>query len=147
MGVKMGDKWRWANFGKEEFGCKCSCGLRFEVSEALLDLLQNVRNKVGKPILILSGARCKAHNSSKGVGGAPNSWHIPRDDDLYNTPTLYAADITYANPKDRTARNIYMLYVWASNYKSVGLGIYRNRIHVDARPTGKIARWVNELPR
>ena len=132
------------NFSSEEFVCKCGCGLKFQVDEALLDLLQQVREDTGHAMTILSGCRCRSHNSST-AGAADNSWHIPRDD-LLNLPVLYAADVTYADEKLRTPEGVLRLYAYCSNAKAKGLGLYWNRVHVDTRPTKRVARWISAMP-
>lgn len=132
------------NFNSEEFDCKCGCGLKFKVDEALLDLLQSIRDKTAKALTLTSACRCRSHNANT-VGAAQNSWHVPRDS-LYELPILHAADVTYADPELRTAEGIYQLFVYASMGKAKGLGLYRNRIHIDTRPKKRIARWLSGLP-
>jgi len=132
------------NFSLEEFSCACSCGLKFTVDEALLDILQYMRLAVEEPLVILSGCRCRAHNSTT-LGAAENSWHIPRDS-LMGLPILYASDVTYADKKLRTPENVTKLYIYASNIKAKGLGLYSNRVHVDSRPKKRIARWISAMP-
>ena len=124
--------------------CKCGCGLKFTVDEALLDLLQYVRDKVGEPLVILSGCRCRAHNSNT-VGAAENSWHVPRDN-LLDLPVLYASDFTYKDEALRTPERVMALYIYASTAKAKGLGIYANRIHADTRPKKRAARWISAMP-
>jgi hypothetical protein len=128
------------NFSSEEFACKCGCGLGFIVDDALLDLLQYVRDELEEPLTILSGCRCRAHNSST-LGAADNSWHVPRDS-LMGPPVLYAADVSYADKSKRTAENVLRLYA----YLSQGLGLYSNRCHADTRPTKRVARWISAMP-
>ena len=57
---------------QQETSCKCGCGLN--VQPAFLAKLNEIRQAYGKPIVILSGARCIKHNAS--VGGSPKSSHI-----------------------------------------------------------------------
>ena len=133
------------NFSSEEFVCKCGCGLKFDVDDALLDLLQFARDELGEPLTILSGCRCRAHNSSI-AGAADNSWHIPRDN-LMGPPILYAADVSYADESKRTPENVLRLYAYLSQGKAKGLGLYSNRCHADTRPTRRVARWISAMPR
>ena len=133
------------NFSSEEFACRCGCGLKFDVDEALLDLLQYVRDELGEALKILSGCRCRSHNSNT-VGAASNSWHVPRDS-LMGPPVLYAADVSYADEKMRTPENILRLYAYLSQGKAKGLGLYRNRCHADTRNTKRVARWISGMPR
>ena len=133
------------NFSSEEFVCRCGCGLKFEVDEALLDLLQYARDELGESLEILSGCRCRAHNASI-EGAADNSWHIPRTS-LMSQPILYAADVSYSNKKLRTPENVLRLYAYLSQGKAKGLGLYSNRCHCDTRPSKRVARWISAMPR
>ena len=143
LGGEMGDLRK--NFNSEEFACRCGCGLKFDIDEALLDLLQYARNELGEPLEILSGCRCRAHNSNT-VGAAENSWHIPRDN-LIGPPILYAADVSYADETKRTQVGILKLYCYLSQGKAKGLGLYSNRCHADTRSTKRVARWISSMPR
>jgi len=60
------------SFDKEEFSCKCGCGLDY-IQDGIVQRLQVVRDILKSPILVLSGVRCAKHNSE--VGGAPESYH------------------------------------------------------------------------
>ena len=66
----------WDNikyFKKEEFTCKCGCGLN-NINLKLVKILDEIREYFGQPIIISSGCRCTKHN--KEVGGVANSRHI-----------------------------------------------------------------------
>jgi zinc D-Ala-D-Ala carboxypeptidase len=65
-------KWRWSSFSPREMASKREGELM--VDEDALDKLQALRNKLGRPILITSAYRSKAHN--KAVGGAQESLHM-----------------------------------------------------------------------
>tara|TARA_Y100000310_G_C20396917_1_gene675535 strand:+ start:375 stop:794 length:420 start_codon:yes stop_codon:yes gene_type:complete len=132
------------NFGSEEFACRCGCGLKFKVDDALLDLLQFARDELGEPLEILSGCRCRARNSDT-LGAADNSWHIPRDS-LVGLPVLYAADVSFMDKSLRTPENVLRLYAYLSQGKAKGLGLYSNRCHCDTRPTKRVARWISAMP-
>jgi len=138
----MGDLRR--NFGSEEFACEDGCGLKFQVDEALLDLLQYARDELGEPLEILSGCRCRARNSDT-LGAAENSYHIPRES-LMGLPILYAADVSYADKAKRTPVGILKLYCYLSQGKAKGLGLYSNRCHADTRLSRKVARWISAMP-
>lgn len=111
------------NFVDDEFRCK-HCGKLPEkgMKTLLIVLLQLLRNKVGKPLVITSGYRCKTHN--KNVGGATNSQH------LYGT----AADVVI--PGGWTGESLAKA---AEEIGFDGIGIYKTFIHVDVR--GTKARW------
>jgi hypothetical protein len=67
-----------AHFSYIEFQCKC--GGRFADCQRIWELRSHVRRleayrtKIGKPVRIVSGCRCKGHN--KAVGGAKLSQHL-----------------------------------------------------------------------
>ena len=93
--------------------------------------LQMLRDRIGKPIKITSGIRCKSHNAK--IGGASKSWHIPRDG------VCYASDIR----TDRSDEEVLRLYAAADSLGFTGIGLYKGRIHIDMRPTNR-ARWVDK---
>ena len=64
-------------FKKSEFACKCGkyCnGYPAEIDMNMVKIADQIRNRIGKPITINSGIRCKTHNAN--VGGVSNSQHI-----------------------------------------------------------------------
>lgn len=63
-------------FKPHEFACKCRrCGKGFdEMDPTLLAMLDELRHKVGEPLIISSAYRCKEHNSE--VGGVSGSSHM-----------------------------------------------------------------------
>jgi hypothetical protein len=57
------------------------------LTTTFFNLINDVREDLGKPMIVLSGARCADHN--KKVGGAPKSAHVEgRAVDLERTPAL-----------------------------------------------------------
>ena len=67
---------RW--FKDKEFACRC-CGelppfARENIESLVRNVLDPVREKLGKPIQVNSGYRCKSHNEA--VGGVRNSQHL-----------------------------------------------------------------------
>ena len=94
------------HFKIEEFECPC-CG-RAEMSEAFLEKLDVIRERVGIPMRVVSGFRCARYNER--IGGARRSKHM----------TGNAADV----------------HVFSSNHRmrmveeGVGLGIGRFGIGV-----------------
>lgn len=61
------------NFSRREFACS-HCGRRVGPTTALVDVLQRLRTLQGKPLIVVSGYRCVAHNKS--VGGVRYSEHL-----------------------------------------------------------------------
>ena len=65
-------EWRWKNFSAREMACKGTGSL--VVDETALDKLQELRDKLGVPLLVTSAYRSPEHN--KKVGGAKESYHM-----------------------------------------------------------------------
>ncbi len=61
------------HFKKEEFTCKCGCGLN-NISYTLVDMLNRAREKANIPFKLNSACRCLKHN--KKVGGVEDSAHV-----------------------------------------------------------------------
>ena len=91
------------------------------VDPELVRKLQQLRDRIGKPISITSGYRCQAHN--KAVGGATQSQH------MHGT----AADIVVKGMAPATVAD------HAEAIGFGGIGRYAGFTHVDTR-TEK-ARW------
>lgn len=114
-------------FKKHEFACKCGkyCdGYPAEIDMNMVKIADEIRSRIGKPININSGLRCKTHNSN--VGGVSNSQHL-----LGN-----AADL--GCPSGFTPTQM------ASIAEDVmgdtgGIGIYSWGIHIDTRSAK--SRW------
>jgi zinc D-Ala-D-Ala carboxypeptidase len=64
--------WRWPNFSPAEIACRGTGKLL--VNEAALDKLQALRERLGKPLIVLSAYRSPEHN--RAVGGAKVSKHM-----------------------------------------------------------------------
>lgn len=70
------DYYNWndiKNFKKDEFTCKCGCGLN-NMNLAVVKIADEVREHFGSPAIVTSGSRCEKHN--KEVGGVSNSRHL-----------------------------------------------------------------------
>lgn len=61
------------HFKKDEFTCKCGCGLN-NIQLGVVKIADEVREHFGSPAIVTSGTRCKKHN--KEVGGVSNSRHL-----------------------------------------------------------------------
>ena len=67
------------NFTREEFKCPCGCNRQMVDSE-LVEKMQAVREKLGKPIKITSGYRCIPHNAAvKGSSGSKHRYGMAAD--------------------------------------------------------------------
>lgn len=110
------------HFADSELACQCGCGMLI-VNTQLVGVLEFIRARFMRPVHILSGNRCPAHNAE--CGGVGDSQH------LYGK----AADIYIAGiPLDSIAKA-------AEQAGADGIGIYRAQgfVHVDVR--GYEARW------
>jgi zinc D-Ala-D-Ala carboxypeptidase len=66
------DRWRWPHFSPEELACRGTGALL--VDPRSLDMLEELRRRIGKPMLLNSAYRSPEHN--RRVGGARNSYHM-----------------------------------------------------------------------
>ena len=109
------------NFSLKEFECKCGKCKQTIVDANLISLLQKIRDKYKKPVIINSGFRCSAHN--KAVGGVANSQHTKGK----------AADIVIKGiePKE--------VATYAASIGAKGIGVYKTFTHIDTR--AKQAYW------
>ena len=119
LGTGINDIQLTANFNLTEFACR-HCGA-VKIDPALVTRLQQLRDRVGRPIIITSGYRCEAHN--RAVGGATDSQHLLGK----------AADIQVEGMAPDT------LAAHAEAIGFGGIGIYSNFVHVDTR-AGRV-RW------
>ena len=108
------------NFNLKEFDCKCGCNT-VKVDSELVGRLQELREKIGKPIIITSGYRCPTHN--KRVDGSQTSQHMRGK----------AVDIKVSG---MTAKELAKL---GEQLGFDGIGTYSNFVHLDVR--GIRARW------
>lgn len=60
------------DFGEKELACKC-CGVN-GMNPKFVQLLQELRNFYGRPMILTSAFRCAKHNAA--VKGEPNSQHM-----------------------------------------------------------------------
>ena len=114
------------HFKTEEFCCKCGkCGNECKINLDLINALEELRDGVDKPIIILSGYRCP--NSNKMANGVSHSQHL-----LGN-----AADIRIPG---FTLQQMYEAAKRVFAFSDGGIGVYDgNFLHVDVRKTK--ARW------
>ena len=100
-------------FKIDEFKCKCGCGLN-NISEKLLEKLDNAREEAGIPFIINSACRCQKHNTRE--GGSTSSRHL----------TGMAVDI-----RANTSVNRYKIVQSLIKNGFVGIGIAKTFIHAD----------------
>lgn len=110
------------NFKLYEFACKDGSQL-VKIDEKLLVLLQRLRDKIDKPMIIHSGYRSVEYN--KKCGGSPKSQHL--------LGTACDFSVYGMTPKE--------LAVIAEQIGFDGIGTYNKQgfVHVDTR--GTKARW------
>jgi uncharacterized protein YcbK (DUF882 family) len=109
-------------FTRAEFACKCGCGFN-TIDYTLLQVLKEVRDHFGLPLVITSGCRCFDHNRS--VGGSDNSQHLLGRASDFKIVGISPEDILdYINSR------------WPNEF---GVGIYHSWIHIDSRDA--VARW------
>ena len=95
------------------------------VRPELIQLLNRIRGRYGKPVVVNSAYRSPTHNAS--VGGADNSFHVKG----------LAADI---RPLAKNADDLCELQdICLTINTNGGVGLYDTFVHVDAR--GARARW------
>ena len=121
------EEWRWPNFAPKEMACRGSGAIK--IDPALMDALEEMRSRLGKPMIVTSGYRSPAHN--RRVGGAKNSQH------MYGR----AADIMMSNHDPNRFKAV------ADDMGFAGIGTYpdRNFVHLDVRKSG-VARWGDPFP-
>ena len=112
------------NFNLQEFECTHPDHRHVQVDSELVEKLQELRERLGLPMIINSGYRCPERNEQ--VGGAKNSQH------LFGK----AADISLHN-QEMDSQNIASL---ARSIGFNGIGLYNNFIHLDVR-SGQPAKW------
>jgi hypothetical protein len=116
------------HFALEEFACK-HCGKIYSSDNALklAEELEILRIAVkDRPIHIISGYRCPAHNAT--IGGAKNSLHLKN----------LAADIFV---QDMTGPELFQAAVGIPPLNIRGYGIGETTLHVDLRIQHGLTIW------
>lgn len=115
------------DFYRDEFACKGEncCNHSAPVHPSLVDALQLLRDRIGKPLQINSGYRCRKRNQE--IGGAANSMHC----------LAIAADVVPPNgmTTGELAAEAENIFAFANG----GIGIYDGWVHLDTRNGRK--RW------
>lgn len=106
-------------FTLEEFKCHhCGSLPPAGMSPVLLQKLDDLREILGRPIIVSSGYRCPVHNEN--VGGVSNSQHL-----LGKGADIWSPGISPS-----------YLARLAEKIGFDGIGIYSSWIHVDVRDNG-----------
>lgn len=112
------------HFRVREFHSKHDPSDLVKVDERLLTLLENIRNRVGKPVHLNSGYRSPEYNATL-KNASPRSQHCNGK----------AADIWVEGVTPKQIADIAECYLGSSG----GIGIYKTFTHVDVRTS--CARW------
>ena len=114
-------------FKKSEFKCKCGryCdGYPAEMDVVAVRYADAIRKRIGKPLHVSSGLRCRQHNAN--VGGVSNSQH------------MLGTAIDLACPSGVTPAEMKKIAEEVMG-NTGGIGLYSWGIHIDSRKTK--ARW------
>ena len=63
------------NFSSDEMRCHCGCGSD-DMDQDFMEILQNIREDMNRPLKISSGVRCANHNSQVSSTGSTGP-HVP----------------------------------------------------------------------
>ena len=112
------------HFPAAELACH-HCGIN-RCTQALVDVLEAFRARVGKPVIVSSAYRCAPYNAQ--VGGAGKSQHVEG----------LAADIRVAG---MTAVQLEAIALRIAAIRGIGRADFGQYIHIDLRPAPTLARW------
>jgi len=120
------------HFYEHEFRCKCPCG-QVILHPGFIDHLETLRVAFARPMRVLSGCRCKAHNdlpaAEGGAGGHEKSLHVCDHPQHPGQLGTLAADIEAA---DGAYRGALFAMAWRLGW-SVGWNAKRGFLHIDRR--------------
>ena len=123
--------WRFPNFTRDEFACKCGCGFD-EIDPLLVSTLQRLRDEVQRPVVVNSGCRCRSHNAA--VKGSKSSQHLRGKAADIKIDGMTSGQIIDVIRRLYLDGEIYVGYVYAIN---------GNSVHVDVRApqSQTVRRW------
>ena len=110
-------------FSRDEFKCKCNNCNQDLIDFELVEVMDELRDAIEKPIIITSGNRCENHNKS--IGGSPTSQHLLSKACDFKIEGFPTDEIYYF------LDNIY--------HDKYGIGLYDSWVHIDVRKDK--ARW------
>ena len=113
--------WRWPDFSPAEIACRGTGALL--IDERSMDMLQALRTRLGKPLLVLSAYRSPEHNAR--VGGVKTSQHM----------LAKAFDISMANHDPA----LFEVHARGVGFKGIGHYPRSGFMHIDSRASP--ARW------
>lgn len=122
------DQWRWPNFSPQEMACRGTGKLAIDPRS--MDMLQELRDLLGRPLIINSAYRSPEHNAN--VGGARASMHL----------RAQAFDVNMANHDP----HVFEQAARAVGFKGIGRypSARHNFIHIDTRTSP--AQWGMNFP-
>lgn len=110
----------WRHFKLEEFACRCGCGANL-MDFVFVDELDELRHRLGFPLVITSGYRCPAYNAKVSSTGSTGPHTTGR-----------AADISISHAR------AYELLQTALLMKFTGIGVQQKGggrfLHLDNLP-------------
>lgn len=112
------------HFKTAELSCS-HCGIN-GCTQALVDMLEQFRSAIGKPVGVNSAFRCAQHNAA--LGGAPHSQHL-----LGNAADVHVQGMT-PDEMEKVARTIPAI-------KGIGRAPHQNYIHIDVRDGEVLYCW------
>ena len=118
------------NFSLKEFRCKDGTDVPGDLRaklDGLCENLQRLRDKIGRPVHIVSGYRTETYN--KRVGGVKRSQHLKAK----------AADLRVSGMTTRELHAEIIKLIRAGEMDPGGVGLYSSFVHYDTR--GRNARW------
>ena len=121
--------WPWPNFTPEELACRGTGKL--VVDPRAMDMLQSLRNRLGKPMIITSAYRSPEHNAR--VGGAARSRHLQ--------------GIAFDVRMDNHDPEAFIAQARAVGFHGIGSYPRQGFVHIDARPAAEAAIWGEPFPR
>jgi zinc D-Ala-D-Ala carboxypeptidase len=121
--------WRWPNFTPEELACRGTGEL--VIDPRALDMLQSLRNRLGKPLIVTSAYRSPRHNAR--VGGAARSRHLD--------------GIAFDIRMDNHDPEAFIAQARALGFHGIGTYPRQGFVHIDARPASEAAAWGDRFPK